>query len=59
MKERKKYLKVFEILRDSNQQVVSFEEFLPDEKKKDESVEIPLLEAFVQGFRFVSKVRFN
>jgi hypothetical protein len=59
MKERKKYLKVFEILRDSNQQVVSFEEFLPDEKKKDEPVEIPLLEAFVQGFRFVSKIRFN
>src|SRR5687768_8102158 len=38
MKERKKQMKVFEILRDSSEQVVGLEEFLPDEKKKDKSV---------------------
>ena len=43
MKERKKYLKVFEILRDSTEQVVGLEEFLPEGKKED-SVEIPLRE---------------
>src|SRR5215216_432333 len=36
MKERKKHLKVFEILRDRYEQVVGFEEFLPDENKRDE-----------------------
>ena len=59
MKERKKHLKVFEILRDSNEHVVGLEEFLPDEKKKDESVEIPLLDAFVQGFKLAFRTRFN
>jgi len=59
IKERKKQLKVFEILRDSNEQVVSVEEFLPDEKKKDESVEVPLLDAFVQGFQMAFRTKFN
>jgi len=59
MEERKKHLKVFEILRDSNEQVVGFEEFLPDEQKRDESVDIPLLEAFVQGFKLAFRTRFN
>src|SRR6266545_4184316 len=51
MRERKKQMKVFEILRESNKQVVGLEEFLPDERKRDESVEVPLLDAFVQGFQ--------
>jgi len=59
IKERKKQMKVFEILRDSSEQVVGLEEFLPDEKKKDESVEIPLLEAFVHGFRMAFRTKFN
>lgn len=59
MKERKKHLKLFEILRDSNEQVVGFEDFLPGEEKKDESVEIPLLEAFVYGFRTAFRTKFN
>src|SRR6266487_1245726 len=50
MTERKKQMEIFEILRDSSEHVVSIEKFLPDEEKKDKSVEIPLLEAFVQGF---------
>ena len=59
MKERKKQMKVFEILRDSSEQVVGLEEFLPDEKKRDETVDIPLLDAFVQGFQFAFRIRFN
>jgi hypothetical protein len=59
MKERKKQMKVFEILRDSSEQVVGLEEFLPDEEKKDESVEVPLLDAFVQGFRTAFRMKFN
>jgi len=51
MTENKKLLKVFEILRDRHEQVLGFDEFLPDEKKKDESVDTPLLDAFVQGFQ--------
>ena len=59
MKERKKQMKVFEILRDNSEQVVGLEEFLPDEKKKDESVDIPLLDAFVQGFQTAFRTKFN
>ena len=59
MKERKKQMKVFEILRDSSEQVVGLEEFLPEEKKRDESVDIPLLDAFVQGFQTVFRTKFN
>src|SRR5687768_12232716 len=49
--ERKKRMEIFEIIRDSHEQVVSFEKFLPDTEKKDESIEIPLVDAFVQGFQ--------
>ena len=59
MKERKKLMKVFEILRDSDAQVVSLEEFLPDAEKKDESVEVPLLDAFVQGFQTAFRTKYN
>jgi hypothetical protein len=59
MTERKKQLKVFEILRDSKEQVIGLEEFLPDEKKKDESVKVPLLDAFVQGFQLAFRTRYN
>ena len=59
IKERKKQIEVFEVLRDEGQQVVGFEEFLPDINKKDESVDIPLLEAFVQGFHLAFRTRYN
>ena len=59
MKERKKQLKLFEILRDSNEQVLGLEEILPDEKKKDERVDVPLLDAFVQGFQTAFRTKFN
>jgi len=59
MKERKKQLRLFEILRDSNEQVLSLEEILPDEMKKDGKVDVPLLDAFVQGFQTAFRARFN
>ena len=59
MRERKKHLKLFEILRDSTEQVVGLEEILPDEEKKDESVEVPLLDAFVHGFQMAFRTKFN
>ena len=58
MRERKKHLKLFEILRDSNEHVVSLEGFFPNEKQ-DESVEIPLLEAFVYGFQMAFQTKYN
>jgi len=58
MKERKKLLKVFEILRDSEEQVISLEEFLP-EAKKDETAEVPLLDAFIHGFQTALRTNFN
>ena len=59
MRERKKQMKVFEILRDSSEQVVGLEEFLPDENKKDKSVEVPLLDAFVHGFQTAFRTKYN
>ena len=59
VKEHKKQMMLLEILRDGDKQVVGLEEFLPDEKKKDESVEVPLLEAFVHGFRLAFRTRYN
>jgi len=59
IKERKKQMKVFDVLRDSNQQVISLEEFLPEEKKEDVSVEVPLLDAFVDGFQMAFRARNN
>jgi hypothetical protein len=59
MKERKKHLKVFAIVRNNKEKVVSLEEFLPVDEKKDESVEIPLLDAFVHGFKMAFRMKFN
>jgi len=59
MKERKKQMEIFEILRDSNERVVSLEKFLPDAMKKDEAVDVPLLDAFVQGFQTAFRTQFN
>lgn len=58
VKERKKYIKVFEILRDEDQQVIGIEGFLPS-TKKDETTEMPLLDAFVQGFQLTFRIQFN
>jgi hypothetical protein len=59
MKEHKKHIRVLEILRDSDEKVVGLEEFMPDEAKKDETIEVPLLDAFVHGFQFAYRARNN
>src|SRR5687768_7435798 len=59
IKDYKKHMRVFEILRDKHDQVVGFEEFAPDEKKKDHSVEVPLLDAFVNGFQTAFRTKFS
>jgi hypothetical protein len=59
MTERKKQMEIFEILRDSSEQVVSLERFLPGTEKKDGAVDIPLLDAFVHGFQEAFRIRYN
>ena len=59
IRERKKQLKLFEILRDRDEQVVDLIEILPDQGEKEDSVEIPLLDAFVQGFQLAFRTKFN
>jgi hypothetical protein len=59
MKERKKQMEILEILRDDQEQVVGLEAYLPDKEKKDEKVDIPLLDAFVQGFQTAFRTKFN
>jgi hypothetical protein len=59
MREQKKQMEIFEIVRDSTQQVVGLEKFLPEIEKKDESVDVLLLDAFVQGFQTAFRTKFN
>jgi len=59
IKEHNKQLKLFEILRDSDEQVVDLKEIIPDQGKKEDLVEIPLLDAFVQGFQLAFRTKFN
>src|SRR5687768_10653109 len=59
LKDYKKHMRVFEILRDKQEQVVGFEEFVPNEEKKEESIEVPLLDAFVNGFQTGFRAKFS
>jgi hypothetical protein len=59
LKDYKKHMRVLEILRDRHEQVAGFEEFVPDEEKKDESIEVPLLDAFIHGFQTAFRTKFN
>ena len=59
LKESKKHIKVFEILRDSKERVVSLEEFSPDAQQEEKSAEVPLLDAFVDGFEMAFRARYN
>ena len=59
MTERQKQMEIFEIVRDSAEQVVSLEKFLPDTEKKDERVDVPLLDAFVQGFQTAFRTKYD
>ncbi|MGA7193995.1 MAG: hypothetical protein WBW94_10210 [Anaerolineales bacterium] len=58
VKERKKSLKLFEMVRDRSKHVVNLPEILPPQAK-DNKVEIPLLDAFAQGFQFAFQARAN
>ena len=59
IQEHKKRLKVFEILRNNDEQVVGLQEIMPDKDPQDQTVDIPLLDAFVQGFQMMFRIRFN
>ena len=48
---RKKQIKLFEMVRDQNKKVVELPELSPS-PEKESSVDVPLLDAFVQGFQF-------
>lgn|SRR5574341_1174186 len=54
----RKSLKLFEMVRNQNKQVVDLPEILPP-KETDGTVEIPLLEAFAQGFQLAFQARAN
>jgi hypothetical protein len=58
MRERKKHLKVYEVIRDQHEQVIRMEEFVP-ETLEETSVEVPLLDAFVQGFQTGFRTKYN
>ena len=58
MKERKKNLKIYQLVRDQNEQITGMEEFVP-ESPQETSVEVPLLDAFVQGFRTGFQIKYN
>ena len=58
MQEPEKQLRLFEMLRDSDERIIRLEELLPD-AKKDGSVEIPLLDAFINGFQLAFRTRYN
>lgn len=58
VKEQKKLLRILEIIRGNDKKVTGLREFLPDREEKG-SVELPLLEAFVQAFQAAYRARFN
>lgn len=55
---RKKHLKIYEIVRDQHEQVTGMEEFVP-ENPQESSIEVPLLDAFVQGFQTGFRIKYN
>jgi len=58
IKEHMKLLKVLEIIRDSDRNITGLKEFSP-EQKGEGIIEIPLLEAFVEGFQTAFRAKFN
>jgi hypothetical protein len=58
MRERKKYLKVYEVARNQDEQVTGIEEFVPEDPQET-SVEVSLLDAFVQGFQTGFRTKYN
>ena len=58
IKERRKSLKLFEMVRNQNKKVVNLPEISPPHAK-DDKVEVPLLDAFAQGFQLAFRARVN
>lgn len=58
IKERKKHLKVYEVVRDQSERVTGLEEFMPEDPQET-SVEVPLLDAFVEGFQTGFRIKYN
>lgn len=59
IKERKRHRRLFEVLRSRDRKVVGLEELLPEEKRKDQVIKTPLVEAFVYGFKSASQTKYN
>lgn len=59
VRERKKFIRAFEVLRDENQMVVDLEECISGENTGGKSVDLPLLEAFVSGFQGAYQTKYN
>lgn len=55
---QEKQLKIFEMIRNPNKQVVDLPELHPSAEKEGK-IEIPLLEAFAEGFKIAYKMRAN
>ncbi len=58
LNDRKKELRLFEMVRNDNKQVVELQEMAPPEGR-DGEVEIPLLDAFAEGFRTAFQARLS
>jgi len=58
VKDSRKNIRLFEMARDQNKQIVSLEQLLPPQEK-DGRIEVPLLEAFAQGFKLAYQLRYN
>ncbi len=58
LKEGKKSLKLFEMIRNQFQRVIELPELTPPQEK-EEAIEIPLVDAFVEGFQQVFREQAN
>ncbi len=58
IKERKKQLRLFEMVRNANNQIVELAELLPPQDK-DGTFDVSLLDAFAQGFLLAFQARIN
>lgn len=58
IRENQKYLRIFELLRDSEKRIIGFSGSLTD-TIQDVSFDTPLEDAFVNGFQTAFRTRFN
>jgi hypothetical protein len=57
--EEKKFARIFEILRDRDQHVVELEEVLFKQQQAELTFKVPLLDAFIDGFKGVFRAKYN